>query len=358
MRKRVIVFLLSAMMFLSMVGCKTNKLMQDAQNELPKFENTELADLDVSNNKYGTPAEQYLTYIQNHFPGRIAGSQKEKEMAVFILDTLLEGGYKKENIKIQNFRIDENSAPAQAVEKENAYSGGVSNGESNNIEVIKKGKSKSTILVGAHYDSVGTHGVVDNGSGVSVVLENALRMEKTESPYTIKYVFFGAEEIGMYGSRFYVDQLSQKERDAILLMINVDCVVGGDIPYIYGGSVGEKEEVRNTWLVEYAYQLAQELELEIQLPPKGNSDYPFPTGQKRSDFAPFSDIGIPYIYFEANNWEKGYPEETEKYGIITHTRNDNLNFINRAFPKRVQETLSSYSELLHGLVKNDIEVSS
>ena len=62
------------------------------------------------------------------------------------------------------------------------------------------------------------------------------------------------------------------------------------------------------------------------MPPQGNLDYPFPTGQKRSDFAPFSDIGIPYIYFESNNWENGYPEET----------------------------LTAYSELLYTLLKTDI----
>ena len=61
-----------------------------------------------------------------------------------------------------------------------------------NIEVIKEGQSKKTIIVGAHYDSAGTHGVDDNGSGVVVALESALRMIDVETPYTIKYVFFGA----------------------------------------------------------------------------------------------------------------------------------------------------------------------
>ena len=37
-------------------------------------------------------------------------------------------------------------------------------------------QSKKTIIVGAHYDSAGTHGVDDNGSGVAVALESALRM--------------------------------------------------------------------------------------------------------------------------------------------------------------------------------------
>lgn len=52
------------------------------------------------------------------------------------------------------------------------------------------------IIVGAHYDSASTHGVIDNGSGISVVLENALRMVNTRSPYTIRYVFLGLKKLG------------------------------------------------------------------------------------------------------------------------------------------------------------------
>ena len=72
---------------------------------------------------------------------------------------------------------------------ENIFDGGEDSQSSQNIEVIKEGQSKKTIIVGAHYDSAGTHGVDDNGSGVAVALESALRMIDVETPYTIKYVF-------------------------------------------------------------------------------------------------------------------------------------------------------------------------
>ena len=347
-------FLLFVMIVLNLTGCNKNELMTYAREELQQLENAGLANVDIENENYGAIANKYLAYIQNHLPGRIAGSEKEKETAAFILSVLLEGGYAEEEIEIQKFKIDENSAPVQAAESNEAFSGGSVSDESNNIEVTKKGQSEKTIIVGAHYDSAGTHGVVDNGSGVSVVLENALRMRDTELPYTIRYVFFGAEEIGMYGSRAYVENLSQKEKDNILFVINVDCVAGGDIAYIYGGNIDSDGMVQNTWAVERTYELVQEHDLDIQMPPEGNPDYPFPTGQKRSDFAPFSDIGIPYIYFESNNWENGFPKETEEFGVITHTENDDLNFLNQTFPKRVEETLTAYSNLLCRLLETDI----
>lgn len=354
MKKIRVAFLLLIIMSLSLTGCNNKELMKYAQEEQYRLENAGLTNLDIDNKNYGTIAYKFLEYIQNNLPGRIAGSEKEKETAALILNALLEGGYTENNIEIQNFEIGENSAPLEAVENNETFNGGALSDESNNIEVTKSGESEKMIIVGAHYDSASTHGVIDNGSGISVVLENALRMVNTRSPYTIRYVFFGAEEIGMYGSRAYVDSLSQKEKDNILFMVNIDCVASVDIAYLYGGNIDSDGIVQETWAVEHAYGLVQKLNLEIQLPPQGNLDYPFPTGQKRSDFTPFSDIGIPYIYFESNNWENGYPEETKEYGVITHTQNDDLNFINQAFPQRVEETLTAYSELLYTLLKTDI----
>lgn len=37
-------------------------------------------------------------------------------------------------------------------------------------------------------------------------------MIDVETPYTIKYVFFGAEETGMHGSKEYVNSLTKKEK--------------------------------------------------------------------------------------------------------------------------------------------------
>ena len=71
----------------------------------------------------------------------------------------------------------------------NKFEGGKQSNSSQNIKVVKKGESEKTIVVGAHYDSAGTHGVDDNGSGIAVALENALRMADTQTHYTIIYFF-------------------------------------------------------------------------------------------------------------------------------------------------------------------------
>ena len=112
-------------------------------------------------------------------------------------------------------------------------------------------------------------------------------------------------------------------------------------------------EVDRAEAVVKAYDIAKKLGLAIQLPPEGNIDYPYPTGQKRSDHAPFNDIGIPYIYFEANNWENGSPIETEKHGLIMHTDKDDLDFIENEYGERAKNTLTDYSTLLYSLLQEN-----
>ena len=124
-------------------------------------------------------------------------------------------------------------------------------------------------------------------------------------------------------------------------------------PSSYAPTCGQNGTVDNTEAVFKAYEIVKEIGLNIQLPPDGNNDYPYPTGQKRSDHAPFNDIGIPYIYFEANNWENGSPVETEKNGLIMHTDMDDLDFIENEYSGRVQNTLSSYSTLLYSLLQEN-----
>ena len=333
--KKIVSFLLAAILCCEILsGCGNNvgsEMIAEAK-ALTAFP----ISISSMQDDYGVPAYELVKHIQSCYPGRIAGTKSEREMALFILSILLEGGYSETDVSVNSFDIP-NSVPAME-ESNNKYDGGEKSNISQNIEVIKRGESEKTIIVGAHYDSAGTHGVDDNGSGVSVVLENALRMIDSQTHYTIRYVFFGSEEIGMRGSSAYVKALSENEIENIVLMINVDSVLAGDYLYIYGGHIDEQGNVNNTEAVLKAAETAKNIGETIQLPPEGNPDYPFPTGQKRSDHAPFNDIGIPYIFFSANNWETGSPVETQEYGIIMHTKKDDLDFIEDKFGDRAKNT--------------------
>ena len=57
----------------------------------------------------------------------------------------------------------------------------------------------------------------------------------------LRFAFWGAEEIGLVGSRDYVDGLSRAERDRIAAYINLDMVgTPGAEPAVYDGDPRSK----------------------------------------------------------------------------------------------------------------------
>ena len=138
-------------------GCSNNgskEMIKKAKN----FSIPHEVSINSTKEDYGILAYNFLHYIQDNYPGRIAGTEKEKEMAVFILSALLNGGYSEKDISIQSFNITE-AVPMMDESIKNKFEGGRQSNSSQNIKVVKKGESEKTIVVGAHYDSAGTHGV-------------------------------------------------------------------------------------------------------------------------------------------------------------------------------------------------------
>ena len=299
---------------------------------------------------YGENAWRYLEFIQQYLGHRTAGSEQEKDMAEFIVSALNAMGYSRENIWLQHFAFDQD--PSLAVEPEPLTQELLDRDEthkSQNVILTIPGKSEQTILVGAHYDSVKTHGVDDNGSGVALLLESALAMADEEPMYTIRYVFFGAEEVGMEGSSHYVKCMEEAERQNTVCMINADSVLAGDYRYILGGVSQYDGTVTQTELLLETYDLAMELGLDVRLNGSG-SRFPQYTGTQKSDHYAFAALGIPYLYFWADNLEHSQAQETEALGQIMHTENDDLDVIVETFGQRAQSTLTTYAHLLDALL--------
>lgn len=230
-----------------------------------------------------------------------------------------------------------------------------------NLIFSKQGASDRVILVGAHYDCVEqTFGTDDNASGVGVLLELASIYSTKESPYTIRFILFSAEEPGCLGSQYYVDNLSQEERDRIACMINIDTIAAGDNMYLYGGTVDDSGSIVQDWAVYQAQSAADLLGIDMSFHPDVNDSFPTPTKATASDQMPFANVGIPYIYCEASNWN-GEPY-TNFYqtsnsavdgGTIMHKAEyDNLTFIENTFGTRAYEHLQAYAKLLDYLLEN------
>lgn len=110
------------------------------------------------------------------------------------------------------------------------------------------------ILVGAHLDTVPqAPGAEDNASGVAVLLELARMAAQHPRALRLPVIFvaFGAEEPRApgdsghhYGSRHYVEEMSQAARGALQAMVSLDRVgVGARMPVCNGGR-GDRGVVR------------------------------------------------------------------------------------------------------------------
>ena len=281
----------------------------------------------------GEIALSHVSSIADGIGARPAGTEKESQTAQYIVENLQELGYTPE------------TQPFTFVEKEGVV-------HSTNVIAVKEGESAQEIIVGAHYDSVqsGT-GADDNASGVGVVLEVAKRIRGKPTPYTIRFIFLGAEEVGLQGSKYYAGHMQEAEIKNTIGMINLDSLIAGDHAYVYGDA-GAEGLIRD-WSLQYAKDHA----LDLQTQPGTNPDYPPGTTGDWSDHAPFKEIGILYTYFESTNWmlgdQDGYTQVDPQYGEngrIWHSQYDTLEYIDQTFPGRVKERLSLFATVLEGIL--------
>lgn len=125
---------------------------------------------------------------------------------------------------------------------------GEPDGTSQNLIAIKEpstSDSKDIIIVSAHYDTtIHTTGAIDNASGVAVLMEVARNIVNFPSNIEVRFVLFAGEENYLYGSRYYVNELTDDERKHIIANINLDCIgEEGANKAILGTADGEENEV-------------------------------------------------------------------------------------------------------------------
>ncbi len=94
------------------------------------------------------------------------------------------------------------------------------------------GDPAGVVMAGAHLDSVTAGpGISDNGSGSAAVLEVALAVARADlrPQKRLRFGWWGAEELGLVGSKHYADTLPATERAKINAYLNFDMVGQKDI---------------------------------------------------------------------------------------------------------------------------------
>lgn len=99
--------------------------------------------------------------------------------------------------------------------------------------LLPKADTEKEIILSAHVDSYNGPGADDNASGVAVLLELAEYFSKRKKDLTcrLKFVALGSEEVGLLGSKAYVDK-HQEELKNCELVFNIDTVGGSEGIYV------------------------------------------------------------------------------------------------------------------------------
>ena len=150
--------------------------------------------------------------------------------------------------------------------------------------------ASEAVVIGAHYDHLGlADGVVypgadDNASGTAVVVGLARAFAAAGgNARTLVFALFGAEELGLIGSRHYVDRPAVP-LDRTVAMVNFDMVgrLQGRTLSVGGGDSGNRLRA----LVSQAAQLEGLTTLDLHGSPYGPSDH-----------ARFYAAGVPVLFF-------------------------------------------------------------
>jgi Zn-dependent M28 family amino/carboxypeptidase len=164
----------------------------------------------------------------------------------------------------------------------------------NVIAQTKTGSTSDVVMAGAHLDSVAEGpGINDNGSGVAAVLETALQLGSSPGIHNaVRFAFWGAEELGLIGSRKYVESLDLEALKNIALYLNFDMLASPNPGYFtYDGDQSLPADKRGNPVVpEGSAGIERSLAAYLNSAGKTPQDTSF---DGRSDYDGFTQAGIP-----------------------------------------------------------------
>jgi Zn-dependent M28 family amino/carboxypeptidase len=152
---------------------------------------------------------------------------------------------------------------------------------SQNVVADTQARRPKVLIVGAHLDSVTVGpGINDNATGVAAVLEVARAVRKVAPGLSVRFAFWGAEELGLFGSRAYAGAVAPSQ---VVGYLNFDVLGSPSRRYgVYGDS-----RFVTRWLGYFSRTGTAASPVDIE---------------GRSDHAPFALRGIPVAGLYAGDY--------------------------------------------------------
>jgi len=303
------------------------------------------------NTPYGYVAMHHIKYLNDNFYSRFPFSYQEKRAAAWIVQELLAMGYTWDCIQVQEFSWGDVSQFTWGNFERFATFGIMIDDYnylrdthlSQNVILTVPGQSDQVIVIGAHYDTVLYPGASDNASGTALLLESAQRMLSIDNYYTLVYIFFGAEEIGLLGAYYYVDALTDAEIENILFMVNADVLFEGP-NFIY--AAGYRGAGGRTSANDITHQWD---ELALELRARGEEIYVYPDPDSiylGSDHLAFKDAGVTVMMMFG-----GYLRyDGSMYFRVLHSYRDCWHYIMENWPDKIGDSMRTFSVFLEEIL--------
>jgi aminopeptidase YwaD len=201
-----------------------------------------------------------------------------------------------------------------------------------NVAGLLPGKNpgKGLVVFSAHYDHLGRlgrntffPGANDNASGVAMMLSLAQYFSQPEHKpdYDILFIAFGAEEAGLLGSRYFV-QNPLVPLENIRFLMNLDITGTGEEGIkVVNGSVFKEH-------FALLQSLNQEKALLKQVSPRGEAC--------NSDHCPFYEQGVPSFFIYTLGGIQAYHDVYDRSETLPLTEFEDLHSLLVAFTKKLE----------------------
>ena len=192
----------------------------------------------------------------------------------------------------------------------------------------------SYIVISAHYDHLGTrngniyYGADDNASGTANLLALAQYFAKNLPQHSLILAAFDAEEKGLLGSRFFVDNLPVPQ-SSIIMNVNMDMISRNDNNEIYACGT-----YHYPYLKKYVDSVQAVSAVSIRIGHDDPSKGSMQDWTAQSDHYPFHLKKIPFLYFGV--------EDHADY----HKPGDTFDKINKSFYYQTCSMIANMVKLL------------
>lgn len=214
-----------------------------------------------------------------------------------------------------------------------------------NLIITKTGTvyPNTYVIIDGHYDTKTGTGTNDNGTGTSIILELARILKDVPTEYSIKFIHFSGEEIGLTGSDHYVSNVVVPNNMDIKVVFNID-EVGGVSGMTNNTIVCERDEAQPNANDAQSAIMTDQLATCIGLYSNLQTEISFAYA---SDYIPFMNAG----YVVTGLYEKNESPHA-------HTSQDLL--INMDIPYVYQITKGSMGALAHYAIayQNPVDTSA